>query len=134
MAVINSSRFDFSDYIGEMLQQYGVDVVRAMEASIDEVARESVKKLRASSPRSKGPNAGQYAKGWTVTFERGRLRKGATIHGESGTYQLAHLLEHGHALRQGGRTNEQIHIEPVEKWAIDEVHERTVRRLEAGVR
>lgn len=130
MAVINSTRFDFSDYIGEMLQQYSVDVVRAMEASIDEVAREAVKKLRAESPR----NSGEYAKGWTVTFEKGRLKKGAIIHGKSGTYQIAHLLEHGHALRQGGRTRAQVHIAPVEQWAISEVHERTVRRLEAGIR
>lgn len=133
MAVINSSRFDFSDYIGDMLQQYGVDVVRAMEASIDEVAREAVKKLRAESPRSNGPKSGEYAKGWTVTFEKGRLRKGAIIHGKSGTYQIAHLLEHGHALRQGGRTSAQVHIAPVEQWAINEAHDRMVRKLEAGI-
>jgi len=133
MAVINSSRFDFSDYIMKMLNDYGVDVARAMELSIDEVARESVKKLKAESPRSGGKESGKYAKGWTVKFERGRMRSGATIHGKHGTYQLAHLLEFGHAKRTGGRVGGIIHIAPVEQWALDEVQERTVRRLEAGI-
>ncbi len=129
--VINSSRFNFADYISQMLQDYGVEVVKAMTLSIDEVAKESVKRLKDDSPKG---NTGKYARGWAVKFERGALRAGATIYGKTGTYQLAHLLEKGHAKRNGQRSRAFVHIAPVEQWAINEVHDRTVRRLEAGIR
>lgn len=134
MAIINSSTFDFSDYVGQMLQDYGTEVVEAMTESINEVAKEAVKKLKADSPRGSGGvrQHGKYAKGWAVKYERGRLTTSATIHGKSGTYQLAHLLEFGHAKRGGGRSRSIEHIAPVEQWAIEEVHDRTVRRLGGG--
>ena len=135
MAVINSSKFDFSDYVSEMLQQYGYEVVEAMTESINEVAKEAVKRLKAESPRGAGGKRkhGQYAKGWAVKYEKGRLTTSATIYGKSGTYQLAHLLEFGHAHRQGGRAKAIVHIAPIEQWAIDEAHDRTVKKLEGGL-
>ena len=135
MAILNSSTFDFSDYVGQMLQEYGYEAVEAMTESINEVAKESVKKLKSESPRGSGGKRehGKYAKGWTVKYERGRLTTSATIHGKSGTYQLAHLLEFGHAKRTGGRSRSIVHIAPVEQWAINEVHERTVRKLSGGL-
>ena len=131
MAIINSSRFDFSDYVSDMLQNYGYQVVEAMTLSINEVADEAAKKLRTQTETPR--KTGRYAKGWTVKKERGRLTTSATVHGKSGTYQLAHLLEFGHAHRKGGRAHAFPHIADVEKWAIDEAHERTVHRLEGGI-
>ena len=135
MAVVNSSTFNFSDYVEKMLQDYGYEVVEVMTQTINEVAKESVKKLKTTSPVGTGGKRkhGKYAKGWTVKYETGRLKTSATVHGKSGTYQLAHLLEFGHAHRQGGRAKAIPHIADVEKWAVDEVHERTVRRLEGGL-
>lgn len=128
--VINSSKFNFSDYVEKMLQEYGQDVVTEMTEAINEVAKEAAKKLQAESPKS----SGEYAKGWAVKFERGRLKSSAIVYGKSGTYQLAHLLEKSHILRNGKRTSEGhgqvVHIAPVEEWAIEEAHERTIQRLE----
>lgn len=121
--VSSSSSFNFASLIEDELFNYGVDVAEAMDSSIREVAKESVKKLKQTSPGTK------YPKGWAVRYERGRLQTGATIYGKSGTYQLAHLLEHGHAKRGGGRTAPIVHIKPVEEWATEEVHERMVQKL-----
>ena len=135
MAVINSSTFDFSDYVSEMLQEYGYEVVEVMTETINEVAKESVKKLKATSPVGHGGKRkhGKYAKGWTVKYETGRLKTSATVHGRDGTYQLAHLLEFGHAHRQGGRAKAITHISIAEQWTTEEAYERTVRRLEGGI-
>lgn len=128
MAVVNSSKMNFAEVVQDMLKkQYYPDVVEATTRTIAEVSNEAVKKLKSGSPKGK---TGKYAKGWARKVETGRLTVGATVYGKSGTYQLAHLLEHGHAKRGGGRTDSIVHIEPVEQWAIEEAYERIMQRLE----
>jgi len=129
--VINSSKFDFREVVQKYLEEQRYEVIEAMSESIDEVAKESVKKLKAASPRGKTQ---KYYKGWTYKIEKGRLSHGSVVYGKTGTYQLAHLLEYGHAKKGGGRTNEYEHIKPVEEWAIDEVVDRTITKVERMTR
>lgn len=131
--VINSSKFDFREVVQKYLEEQRYEVIEAMSEAIDEVAKESVKKLKATSPRGKGQTH-QYYKGWAYKIEKGRLSHGSVVYGKTGTYQLAHLLEKGHAKRGGGRTNEYVHIKPVEEWAIDEVIDRTITKVERQTR
>ena len=58
------------------------------------------------------------------------MRVGATVYGKHGTYQLAHLLEYGHATRNGGRTGANEHIKPVEEWAVEEVQDQIMKAIE----
>ena len=128
MAVVHSSKMTFAEVVQDMLlKQYYPNVVETTTEVIDEVSKEAVKKLKQDSPKGA---KGKYAKGWTRKVETGRLTVGATVYGKHGTYQLAHLLEHGHAKRGGGRTESLVHIAPVEQWAIDEAYERIMHRLE----
>lgn len=130
--IINSSKFDSRESlewaVNKFLENYNGDVVEVATKVTEEVAREGVKKLKAASPKGK---KGKYAKGWTYKISKGRLKTGATIYGKHGTYQLAHLLEHGHARRGGGR--EPVpgieHIKPVEEWVNQEIINRTIERL-----
>jgi len=126
--VIHSSKMNFAEVVRDMLQkQYYPEVVATTTAVISEVSGEAVRRLKQESPRGR---SGKYAKGWARKIETGRLMVGATVYGKSGTYQLAHLLENGHAQRGGGRTAPVVHIAPVEQWAIDETYERIMHRLE----
>ena len=131
MAVINSSRFNTKESIEWAVQQYLKDyngaVIEEVTKEVPQVAKEAVKKLKAQSPRGA---KGKYSKGWTYKKDVGRLSVGATIYGKTGTYQLAHLLEYGHAQRNGGRTKPIVHIRPVEEWAVDEVINRTIEGIE----
>ena len=128
MAVVHSSKMNFAEVVQDMLlKQYYPNVVETTTEVIDEVSKEAVKKLKQDSPKGA---KGKYAKGWARKVETGRLTVGATVYGKHGTYQLAHLLEHGHAKRGGGRTESLVHIAPVEQWAIDEAYERIMHRLE----
>lgn len=109
-----------------ILNGFQEDVQEATEKAIQSVAKQAVKKLKSDSPR----RTGKYARGWTVQTDKSRLSFTATVHGKSGTYQLAHLLEHGHAKRGGGRVPGIEHIAPVEKWATDEVQKEIKQRIE----
>jgi len=118
---------DFALDVKKLLEQYSDDVFEAMAEVVPEVAKESAKKLKQESPKGK---IGKYAKGWTSKADKGRMTTTATVYGKTGTYQLAHLLEHGHATRKGGRTKPIVHIKPVEEWATEEVISRTAERIE----
>ena len=128
MAVVHSSKMNFAEVVQDMLEkQYYPNVVETTTDVIDEVSKEAVKKLKQDSPKGA---KGKYAKGWTRKVETGRLTVGATVYGKRGTYQLAHLLENGHAKRGGGRTAPIVHIKPVEEWAISEVEKKIREKVE----
>lgn len=118
---------DLDKAVKDILSQYGEVAIEATKEAVAEVAKESAKKLKSSSPRGR---TGKYAKGWTSKVETGRVSASATVYGKSGTYQLAHLLEHGHAKRGGGRATPIQHIEPVEQWAVEEALQRITQKLE----
>ena len=129
MTVVNSSRMNFKDTVDDILRNgYYPQVCEAVFEVVPQVAKEAAQKLRKTSPKGK---TGKYAKGWTHQVEKGRVRVAATVYGKHGTYQLAHLLEHGHARRGGGRDTDAIeHIKPVEQWASDEAYERIMDKVE----
>lgn len=129
MSVVNSSTFNFQEVVQRMIRDYGYQVMDEVYEALDEVSKETVKKLKNASAAQFGK--GDYAKGWTRTVEKKRLQTYATVHGKRPTYALAHLLEFGHAMRQGGRSRAITHIAPVNDWAQDEAMDRIVQKLEA---
>lgn len=130
MAVVNSSKFNFTEIADWIRTQYIPDLVEVTSEVIPEVAKDAAKKLKQESPKGTGKTKGKYARGWTSKGEKGRYKVMATVYGKHGTYQLAHLLEYGHANRNGGRTQGIEHIAPVEEWAMNEAYERIMDRLE----
>ena len=121
------SKIDIEQDLRKILGEYSEEVSKAAGEAIKEVATESVKKLKASSPN----RTGSYAAGWKKTIESGGLVVEAVVHGGPKTYPLAHLLENGHAKRGGGRTAPIVHIKPVEEWAIEEVQKRIKEKVES---
>lgn len=119
------AEFDLEKAVGDILAEYSADVSKAAETAITAVAKEAAKKLKQSAPR----RTGKYAKGWTSKVDKGFMTVEAVVYGKTGTYQLAHLLENGHAKRGGGRTAPIVHIAPVEEWAVSEVQKRIKEQL-----
>lgn len=116
----------FSVQIEQILEGYDEKVVQVSKEAMEEVAKEAVQKLRNSSPKG---SRGKYAKGWTTSTQNGVI----VVHNK--VYQLTHLLENGHVIRNQhgtyGRTRAIKHIEPVEQWANEEVEEVIRRKLES---
>lgn len=110
----------------KLLEQLDKDVQKAMDESMKQVAKESVSKLKSSSPRK----TGKYARGWTTK----QIDKNGIVVHNSKHYQLTHLLENGHVIRNKygtyGRTSGIKHIQPVEQWASDELPLRIMEKIE----
>lgn len=119
--------FNLDKAVQDILHEFSADVTKAAGEAIAEVAKESAKKLKQTSPR----RTGKYAAGWTYKVEKGVVTNSATVYGKQNTYPLAHLLENGHAKRGGGRTAPIVHIKPVEEWAIAEVEKRIREKVQA---
>ncbi|MEE1164553.1 MAG: HK97 gp10 family phage protein [Lachnospiraceae bacterium] len=120
------AEFNLERAMRDILQDYSVEVAKAAEEAVTEVSKEATKKLRQTSPK----RSGKYGKGWASKVEKTATTAEATVYGKTGTYQLAHLLENGHAKRGGGRVSGNTHIKPVEDWAISEVEKRIREKVE----
>ena len=115
--------------IKEYLDGFGDEADYALEKAARTAAEDAVQTLKATSPvfsattynrtnrkGTKRRRPGKYAKGWRAKTE-GYANHLYIIHNAT-DYQLTHLLEKGHALRQGGRSKAIVHIKPVEQQAI----------------
>lgn len=110
---------DLAAEISKELENYGEIVNRQVADIVDEVAEETVKDLIETSPRGRRK---KYRKKWkSKVTSAGAWAHGRTVYSDE--YQLTHLLEHGHALKRGGRTIGQSkalpHIAKAEQKAKD---------------
>lgn len=95
--------------VNEYLAEYGDQATEAIEEASKATAKEVVKELRKGG----GYNGGEkFNKGWTSKTEVSRLGSSTTVY-NSTQPGLAHLLEFGHAKRNGGRTRAFNFIAPV---------------------
>lgn len=107
---------DWADDLINALQDYTKEVAEGVEEAAQECAEEAVAKLKQTSPKKiKGKKRGKYARGWRVkNTAKGAGEISVTVHNAT-DYQLTHLLEHGHANRDGSFTAPRVHIAPVEE-------------------
>lgn len=112
--------------MNDLLKEYGDAIQQAVEDVLPEVGAHAAKELQQTSPQ----RTGNYAKGWKATKVT-KLRSSvlATVYNDK-YYRLTHLLEYGHANRDGGRTKAQPHIIWVEESASEELVTKVMDAVE----
>lgn len=107
------------------LEEYADLASDEMKKAVRKAGNSVKKDIKANAPKK----TGAYSKSWTVkTTKETSNALELTVHSKN-KYQLAHLLEHGHAKRGGGRTQAQPHIAPAEEKAVQELEEDIRRAL-----
>lgn len=101
---------DMAAEIMRGLTEYADLADTAMKAAVKKTATEVKKEISANAPK----RSGKYRKSWATkkTRENSHTLE-MTVHSKD-RYQLAHLLEKGHAKWNGGRVSGKPHIAPAE--------------------
>ena len=122
MAKYNS----FND-INDILNEYSNDIQEGITESAIKIADQGKSELQMSSPK----RTGKYSKGWRVDKRSGKGYVHATIYNAT-NWQLTHLLEKPHALRNGQKSKPKVHIAPVEEKCIAEFQKDVERIIKNG--
>ena len=116
-----------ADEIISGLEEYRSLAATEVKAAVRKAGTTTKKQIELTAPK----NTGKYVKSWTVTkqFENSNSLS-LVVHSKT-KYQLAHLLENGHAKRGGGRVKAQPHIAPAEALAIEQLEADIKKGLES---
>lgn len=101
---------DFADAMEKILSEYGNEIQTNADEAIKATAKEVTKQLKKAGKYgtvSKKP----FRKQFTYEIEKTRLSTTATVGNKKAG--LTHLLEFGHAKRNGGRTKAYGFVAPI---------------------
>ena len=117
-----------ADTVMECLNDYAEVSAEGMKKAVRKAGNTVKKEIGANAPK----DTGAYAKSWAVknTKENSHSLE-VTVYSKN-RYQLAHLLEHGHAKRNGGRVAGKSHIAPAEETGIRQLETEIERSLRNG--
>ena len=117
-----------ADAVNEQLQEYNKLSAEVVKAAVTKAGNAVKKDIGANAPRK----SGRYAKSWrTKKTKETSTELQVTVYSPT-RYMLAHLLEHGHAKRGGGRVRAIPHIAPAEEAAEETLMKDIERGLTSG--
>ena len=110
------------------LEDYADTTSDGVKAAVRKAGNTVKKDIQANAPQQ----TGKYAKSWAVkTTKESSHAMEVTVHSRN-RYQLAHLLEHGHAKRNGGRVAARPHIAAAEEAGIEQLEAEIERSIRSG--
>lgn len=97
-----------TEAVMSQLTEYADMTADAMKDAVDKAAKTVKKEIQAGAPK----DTGAYKKSWRIKTTKNKSHDVKKTVYSAKKYRLTHLLEHGHALRNGGRARAFPHIEP----------------------
>ena len=110
------------------LKEYADLATDDLKAAVKKTGNEVRKQNQSTAPKA----SGKYSKSWSVkTTKESSNGMEVTVYSRN-RYQLAHLLEFGHAKRGGGRVAARPHIAAAEQAGIESFEQAIERSLRNG--
>ena len=117
---------ELADVVNEQLQEYASLTAETMKAAVTKAGNSVKSQIKETAPE----RTGKYAKSWrTKKTAETSTKLEVTVYSPT-RYMLAHLLEHGHAKRGGGRVKAIPHIAPAQEAA----EEQLMKDIERGIK
>ena len=110
------------------LKEYADLATDDLKAAVKKTGNEVRKQIQSTAPKA----SGKYSKSWSVkTTKESSNGMEVTVYSRN-RYQLAHLLEFGHAKRGGGRVAARPHIAAAAQAGIESFEQAIERSLRNG--
>lgn len=119
---------ELADAIMGTLKKYADLATEDVKQAVKDAGDTVKKEIRANAPK----DTGDYAKSWAVRKSKETSNSLTMTVYSRNRYYLAHLLEFGHAKRNGGRVAGKSHIAPAEERGIQQLDEEIERSLSDG--
>lgn len=117
-----------ADAIMKELNSYADAADDDVKSAVQKAAKTVKTEIQAGAP----VKSGAYKKSWsTKSTAESSHRLEITVYSRN-RYQIAHLLEHGHAKRGGGRVSARPHIAAAEALGIEQLEQEIERCLRNG--
>ena len=119
---------EMDNAIMEQLEKYADLAADELKAAVKETAASVRKDIQAGAP----VDTGKYKKSWSVKNVREDSESIELVVHSRNRYQIAHLLEHGHAKRGGGRVAAKPHIASAEQRGNEKLVQTIEQKLKGG--
>ena len=119
---------EMDNAIMEELEKYADLAADELKAAVKETAASVRKDIQAGAP----VDTGKYKKSWSVKNVREDSESIEIVVHSRNRYQIAHLLEHGHAKRGGGRVAAKPHIASAEQCGNEKLVQTIEQKLKGG--
>ena len=116
-----------ADAIMEVLKEYSNLASSEVKGAVRKAGKLVKDEIAANAPKK----TGAYSKSWSVKATKETSESLELVVYSKNRYQIAHLLEHGHAKRGGGRTKASVHIAPAEEVGAKQL-EDDIRKALGG--
>lgn len=114
-----------ADAIKDTLKEYSDVSAEKVKTAVKEAGKTVKKEIEMSAPK----DTGDYSRSWAVKNVKETANSlEVSVHSKS-HYQLAHLLEFGHAKRGGGRVSGKVHIASAEAKGIEQFEKDVEKAL-----
>jgi len=123
--MVRTSIGNMAAEIMEGLNEYAGLCTDTMKVAVNDTGKEVKKDIQAGAP----VRTGKYKKSWTTKKVAENSNSITIVVHSKDRYQIAHLLEHGHAKRGGGRVNGTPHIAPAEEKGFESLKAKIERGL-----
>ena len=110
------------------LEDYAKLAVDDLKADVEKAAKTVKNQITNTAPK----DTGKYAKSWTSKKTKETSNAIQYMVHSKNRYQLAHLLEYGHAKRGGGRVAARPHIAAAEEAGAEQLKRDIERDLQKG--
>lgn len=121
----NTSIDDMDSAIMTELEKYADLAADDLKDAVKETAKSVRKDIQDNAP----VDTGKYKKSWSVKNVHEDSESIDLVVHSRNLYQIAHLLEHGHAKRGGGRVAARPHIASAEQRGSEKLVEAIESKL-----
>jgi hypothetical protein len=119
---------EIGDVIMNELEKYADLAADDLKDAVKETAASVRKDIQANAP----VDTGKYKKSWSVKNVHEDSESIDLVVHSRNRYQIAHLLEHGHAKRGGGRVPAKPHIASAEERGNEKLVQTIEQKLKGG--